>query len=89
MNKRIAKKIGQAYFDGGEVTPYARYWTSYTSEQRVAAAVVNDRCMTRRAATVRAKRGWAKPATFGSRPVGTAMSSAKKGEYVWVQLLKP
>ena len=61
MNKRIAKKIEDLYTRDGNRDPFARYWTAYTPAQRAQAEAIGDRMRKRKAAAVRAKRGWSQP----------------------------
>lgn len=52
MNKRIAKKIEQAYHDSAD------WYDAYSVPQRRKAYRMDLRRLKRKAAAVRAKRGW-------------------------------
>jgi hypothetical protein len=64
VNKRIAKKIEAACALDMRSVEATRYWRAYDFRQRMEAFRKDTVRMTRKAAAVRAKRGWGKPLAF-------------------------
>jgi hypothetical protein len=76
VNKRIAKKIEDASYRDMRTYEETRYWRAYNFLQRTEAFHKDTKRRKRKAAAVRAKRGW----------VAVATQHIKKGSYGWVVL---